>query len=635
MNICVLNKNETMLYAAEELQKYLMMMDETLTDEVEIVLSVKKYENIDPMVEDIIEIDIEKMKGTISGSNERSVLMGVYNFLKSAGCLWVRPGKLGERIPKKKMTDHSCKFYKKADSAFRGECIEGAPGLENIIETVEFLPKINANLFMMEYIVPYNYISRWYKHPSNPYKEDEEVTFEDARELVYQMEMAIKKCGLQLHSLGHGYIFEPYGLTYRTREDTYCPDEEAQGVLAQIGGKRFLFKDAPNQTQFCMSNETARKKIVDYLVGYIENKPYIDFLHVWLSDSRNNHCECEECSKKIPTDFYVMMLNELDAVLTEKGIDTKLVFIMYTDTYWAPETVSLNNPGRFIMTTATTGRDRSKPYLPDRYDEELPAYQRNGNLFDVTMPICLSFADSWKNVFGGKKFLFEYHFWMDHYTDPGYMHFAKNIYDDVRSLSDIGFDGIMDDKTQRSYFPTGLPMAVYGETLFERELDLEAYTKLYFEKAFGADGEAARAYLEKVSAIFNPDELRVSDDIVVVDTGTGAIEKKMGFVNNPATAARLAGLEEHLATFTDTIKRNLTAEDPCVRESWRILLLHQDYCRHTARILLAMAENDKDNAVLAVDEMNEWLARHEDEFQPYLDLELCNVRNNRLMKKMQ
>ncbi len=59
-----------MLYAAEELQKYLLMMDESLSDEVGIVLSIKEYEGIDPMVEDIIEIDIEKMKGTIAGSNE-------------------------------------------------------------------------------------------------------------------------------------------------------------------------------------------------------------------------------------------------------------------------------------------------------------------------------------------------------------------------------------------------------------------------------------------------------------------------------------------------------------------------------------------------------------------------------------
>lgn len=632
MNICVSEKTETLLYAAEELQKYLLMMDEALSDEVGIVLSVKEYENIDPMVEDIVEIDIEKMKGTIAGSNGRSVLMGVYTFLKSAGCLWVRPGKLGEYIPKKPMADHSCKFYKKADCDFRGECIEGAPSLENIIETVEFLPKINANLFMMEYIIPYTYFSRWYKHVDNPYKEDEGVTFEDAGEIVHKIEMAVKKCGLQLHSLGHGYTFEPYGLPYRTRQDVYEPSEEALSVMAQIGGKRFLFKNAPNQTQFCMSNETARQKMVDFLVGYLQKKPYIDFLHVWLSDSRNNHCECDNCQKKTPSDFYVMLLNELDQALTEKGVRTKIVFIMYTDTYWAPETVRFNNPDRFIMTTATTGRDRSKPYLTERHDGPLPEYQRNQNTFTVTMPLSLSFTDSWKPVFDGKRFLFEYHFWLDHYVDPGYMHFAKNIYHDARSIADTGFHGIMDDKTQRCYFPTGLPMAVYGETLFERELDLDEYTDRYFEKCFGKDAEKARAYLEEISAIFGPDQLRVSDDVVVVDTGTGGGLKQQGYIGNPETVERISKIFGCLEGFRPVIEADRSYETECVRESWRILRLHQEYCRLYAEVFIALGKADREDAVAKVAAMKDWLARNEDAYQPYLDLPLCVMKLERLLK---
>ncbi len=632
MNICVSKKTETLLYAAEELNKYLLMMDDTLSDEVGIVLSVKDYDGIDPMVDDIIEIDIEKMKGTICGSNDRSVLMGVYNFLKSAGCLWVRPGKKGEFIPQKAMKDHSFRYYKKADCAFRGECIEGAPCLQNIIDTVEFLPKINANLFMMEYIIPYNYFSRWYKHTGNPYKEDEGVSFEDAAELVYQVEMAVKKCGLQLHSLGHGYIFEPYGLTYRTRDVKYEPSEEALSVMAEIGGRRFLFKDAPNQTQFCMSNATARQKIVDFLVGYLEKKPYIDFLHVWLSDSRNNHCECADCRKKIPTDFYLMMLNDLDAALTAKGVDTKIVFIMYTDTYWAPETVKFNNPHRFIMCTATTGRDRSKPYLSERYERDLPTYKRNENTFTVTMPLSLSFADSWEPVFGGKKFLFEYHFFMDHYTDPGYMHFAKNIHADARSIGEIGFDGIMDDKTQRSYFPTGLPMAVYGETLFDYDLDFESYARDYFAKGYGEDGQKAKVYLEEISRIFAPDKLRVSDDIVVLDTGTGGSLKQQGFINNPETVERISGLYACLDAFAPIIAKDRSAESDCVQESWRILALHQDYCRLYADVLIALGEGDKALAAEKVGDMKGWLARNEDAFQPYLDLALVVQKMDRLLK---
>ena len=45
----------------------------------------------------------------------------------------------------------------------------------------------------------------------------------------------------------------------------------------------------------------------------------IDFLHLWLGDSNKNHCECEECRKRIPSDFYVMFLNELWDEMKKRG----------------------------------------------------------------------------------------------------------------------------------------------------------------------------------------------------------------------------------------------------------------------------------------------------------------------------
>ncbi len=327
-----------------------------------------------------------------------------------------------------------------------------------------------------------------------------------------------------------------------------------------------------------------------------------------------------------------MLLNELDATLTEKGIDTKIVFIMYTDTYWAPETVRFNHPERFIMTTATTGRDRSLPYLTDRHDGPLPEYRRNRNTFTVTMPLSLSFTDSWKPVFDGKRFLFEYHFWLDHYVDPGYMHFTKNIYNDARSIADAGFHGIMDDKTQRSYFPTGLPMAIYGETLFDRELDLEEYTARYFEKCFGKDAKKARAYLEEISAIFDPDKLRVSDDVVVVDTGTGGGLKQQGFIGNPDTVERISKIYDCLEEFHPIIENDRAEEAECVQESWRILNLHQEYCRMYAEVFIALGKADKSLATEKVDVLKDWLGKNEDKFQPYLDLVLFIQKLDRMVK---
>ena len=45
----------------------------------------------DPYVDDVIDIDITGLTGYIAGSNIRSILLGVYRFLNSAGARWVRP----------------------------------------------------------------------------------------------------------------------------------------------------------------------------------------------------------------------------------------------------------------------------------------------------------------------------------------------------------------------------------------------------------------------------------------------------------------------------------------------------------------------------------------------------------------
>ena len=108
MKIHILNGNDTLKYAAQELKKYIGMMcgaeAEISSEEGELKLgllselSLSEEGVIDPMLDDVIDAEVKGLSGHIAGSNTRSVLMGVYNYLKSAGCAWVRPGKDGEYI---------------------------------------------------------------------------------------------------------------------------------------------------------------------------------------------------------------------------------------------------------------------------------------------------------------------------------------------------------------------------------------------------------------------------------------------------------------------------------------------------------------------------------------------------------
>lgn len=644
MKIHLLSKDETIQYAGEELKKYLEQMDPRISAVIDFedaedgirlgLLSQLRLDAADvedPMIDDVIDVSVADMQGYIGGSNGRSVLMGVYDYLKSAGCQWLRPGEKGEYIPQKDMANHRFSFRKKADFAFRGQCIEGAVSFENIRDTILFLPKIHMNLFMLEQVVPYNYISRWYKHSASTTKKDEQVSFEEISAFIPLLEKEIKKCGLQYHALGHGYLLEPYGIHYKTWADTYVLTEEAKEDVALVNGKRELYQGSPNFTQLCFSKDKARKGLVNFLVEYVEKKP-IDFLHVWLSDAANNQCECENCQKKIPTDFYVQMLNELDAELTKRNRDTKIVFIMYVDTFWAPEVEKLNNPSRFIMTLAPA-RDYSIPYSMARYQGELPPYRRNQFNLSADFSMNLAFMDRWKPAFDGKRFLFEYRFYTDHYFDPGYMQIARESMQDISSLPESEFQGIMNDQTQRSYFPTGLPIAVTGEGLFDKNMDFDAFCHDYMQAAFGEDAPLATAYLEQITETFAPSTLRLKDTVVSQDTNTGECTVTGGIKNNADAAKRLEAVRNITGSFAQVVEKNLSVQNPCHRDSWNMLKYHLEYCNRLADIYIALGYGDIEKAKTLLAETMDYLSHIEDEIQPYFDMVLFKQRIGQVINK--
>ena len=646
MKIFIVKEHETLRYAAEELLKYLTMMESEITGDIcvgstgadGIALGLLEDFGLnaddvrDPMIDDVIDLRIKDLHGYIAGSNERSVLMGVYNFLKSAGCRWVRPGKNGEYIPTRKISAHSFTYRKKADYPFRGECSEGAISFEHVRDTVLWLPKVNMNLFMIQHIYPYNQMNRWYKHLENTRMPHEDLSYEACIKYVEKLKKIVKKCGLQLHFLGHDPLNEAIGIRYWKPGDTYNIPEKTKKAFALINGKREMFAHSPVFTQLCMSQEWIRNAVVDWLVDYLKQNPEVDFLHFWLADHSNNQCECEECVKKTPSDWYVMMLNALDERLTAEGNSAKIVFIMYVDTLWPPIEEKLHNPSRFVLVTAC-GPVMNKPF-GERYNGGVPPWVRNKFALPARgLPMVRVFSDAWKSAFDGPRFIFDYVFYTFHYSDPGYMNLTRQLAASVKNFGETGFLGVMSCQTQRAFFPSGLPMSLMGEFLFDTSHDTQCLMECYMKDAFGKDYQLATEYLEEISKIFEASLSFDDSDVTFVNDGKTQTKKTgtKSIIGNTKGGDLVATVPDIVDAFSPMIERNLSIANDCRRESWKILAFHREYCKWLSKIYFALSRNNIEQANAYLDELMDYLSQIEPEIHPYFDLVIFKMKMEQMI----
>ncbi|MBE6630352.1 MAG: DUF4838 domain-containing protein [Ruminococcaceae bacterium] len=643
MRILAKNSSACRQYAAEELQKYIRKISNCdLLPEIEYVeelpteipedaivlgllseLTLDESDLFDPFMEDILDVRVENARGIIAGSNERSILAAVYQYCKSAGCRFLRPGTDGEYIPYCDLTSHKCHYRKKADHPFRGECCEGAISYEHMRDTVYWMPKVGMNMYMIEGLVPYSYMNRWYAHKANRALTGKDIEYDALEPLIDQLEEDIVKTGIQLHTIGHGWMFENLGIHHelyaREQEIFDALPEEKKNYIAMVNGKRDIFAKSTFFTHFCYSNPDARKSLVDFCVDYVTKKPWVDYLHVWLADYINNNCECENCVKMHPSDWYVTLLNEIDAALEAINAKTRLVFIMYNDTVRPPEKCKLNNPERFVL-LAAIGQHYETGYLNEAYTGEIPPYVRNQNVTPQNA-LRLHWHREWKKLCGGvPSIIFEYRFYTDQYCDPGHMRIARETHRDMKGLENVSFQGCMSDQTHRMYLPTSLPMLLMGETLFDKNLDFEAYVCDYFTAAFGEDGARVREYLEKVSQYFCPANLRGSAKNAVEDTGINSRENKAPIHNNPYVAEQLAKLPALLEEFAPVIRHGMSDTDPARRQSFVYLHYHAEICRHLAKIYHLAALGQLEEAQAALDPLERYLSGIEPQVHEAFDL---------------
>ena len=627
-------------YAAEELRKYLrMMMPEC--GNIEIVYNPEAKDGFrlglmqdfgldvsdaeEPELDDILYIDTDENGGIIAGDNPRSVLLSVYEYLRQNGCRWLMPGVDGEFIPMQDIKP--VKYRHKPSCRYRGQCNEGAEYQSDMYDVIEFTPKVGMNVFMMEFFIP-GYYRHYYNHTYNEMnRTPEPISNEQMLQWKRACEAELSKRGLMFHDIGHGWTCQPFGINTSMRggnedENNATLTEKQRSFLPLINGERKLFRGVPNWTQFCMSNDEGRRTVAKYVAEYAENHTNSDYIHVWLGDLHNNHCECEGCRKKTPSDWYVILLNEIDEELTKKNLNTRIVYIAYTETMWAPEVEKLKNPSRFALLFAPISREYSHPLSVSGNEVKITPYVRNNNKLPNNFEELFAHFSNWTKDWNGANLAYEYHFYIRQVNDVGGISHARVVNEDVKFYKSHKINGVIQDGSQRSFFPTGFAFYTYARTLFNVELSLDEIAEEYFSCAFGEDWRKFYDYLEKLGEAFGFDYL----------SGDRNRKKNISDLYDPSWVPSLKKVYGIVKEGRKLIEEHYNSEYRVRTVSVRLLEFHALYSEMLADALIEKAVGNDEAAAQLLRKMRDVVGKYELQFERYYDQYMMFYRLNGIEK---
>ena len=595
MTITFTTKNieKTLSFAGDELCRYLQLM---LPDESAFSVSLAVEPRDD---NDAFRIDMTQSGGSITGSNARSVLLGVYDYLHHLGCRFLTPVKETEVIPRITTEKLPAHYEKHASFKHRGICIEGANSVENILDFIDWLPKVGYNSFFLQFKVPYIFLSRWYHHDENPLKDAEPYTIADAIVHMTQLEQEISKRSLLLHKFGHGWTGEVLGSdtvgSWNAVKTQVSP--EHLSMAAQVDGKRGFYMGIPANTNLCFSNPETTDRFADLVLSYARKNPSVDYLHIWLADEYNNICECEDCCKTTISDQYVALLNEIDRRLTEEGLPTRLVFLLYQELLWPAVRERLRNPNRFVLMFAPISRTFERSYDLGDVSDSIPDFVRNQIVLPTKLSENLAFLKAWQTQFSGEGFVYDYPLGRAHYGDFGYVHISRIIGQDIKKLRQMGLDGYISCQELRASSPNMLPNYVMGNLLFQEDANVEVVIQEYFDAAYPEQPELAKYYLEQLSRLSSCDYLNGKGPRV-----------------NPDMAQQMAAIAELCRTMQHTLQNMPDTSH------WQALEHHNGYILRLSQAMESLAAGKPELAASLHQQMRMYICQTEPDFQSWLDV---------------
>ena len=542
----------------------------------------------------------------IAGANPRSVLIGAYQYLRELGAEWLWPGGDGELLPQ--IDDIPLQGFEMSQVAanrHRGVCIEGAPALEHVTDMVEWLPRVGLNSYFLQFQVASYFWRQWYEHHLNPTWEDvRELTEEECRDLDQVVIGEVRKRGLILHQVGHGWTAAALNLPTNGWVEYHeeLPDSE-RALLAEVNGERRIWGNIPINTELCYSNPEARRRIVKTVLDYAQAHPEVDLLHFWLSDAPNNYCECGQCRQMSPSDWYVMLLNEISPRLKQVAPDMKLVFLAYHDTLWPPEQLELDlSHDNLVYMFAPISRCYAHHLADPECGEAQPLPRPECN--KVVMPrdnqANAQLLQLWDGLRPEDSFAFDYHFMWAWREDRMTVRLAEITPLDIADYAERGVGGLMNCCAQRIFYPNGWPYYLVARTLWGESGGLEQKAQ-YFTGAYGQAAATAEGFLAGLAEVTGSPIHGQS----WWEAADGERARKVLNWLGEQTASLQAGAQQ--------------ATDATRQRSWRLLLHYHRLVTSLWQALAARLSGENERALDLLQQTEAFLQETEPETAPALD----------------
>ncbi len=618
IKICRVGMNETVAFALDELRRYLYLIDKTIdvepfyydeyrasnTDAIWLVADPSLAPEVeDPSIDDAFRISVKDNGGIIAGTNPMSVLIAVYSLLKKLGCTWIRPGRDGEIIEEKVLEPLNFEYEEKADYRFRGINLDCKASTQTAIDMIDWMPKEGMNNYFVESMNPEKYFKGFCR-----YKDLELADWQAAFNMVA---LEAKKRGLKRHAVGHGWHMSAIGHNDQTSVASLSAKdftEEQLSYLAMMNGKRDLYLGHNLfGTHLCYSKDFLRERMLNAIVDYLKENKGVDYLHFWLADGCNNHCECEDCQKHRPADWYVMMLNDLDRKLKAEGITSRIVCLIYVDLLWEPLEFSVENPDRFILMFAPITRTYDTSYSDfDTTGVEKTPYVRNKLIWPRSAAENVVYLRDWQEKqLKGDSFLFDYHLMWNQYKEPGYRNLSRVIYEDMFNLKNLGLGGSVSCEVYNCQIPHDFPHRIMARTLWNRNVDYYKEEKECFKETYGEDFELAFDYLDRVSNTFSLIYRYYTE-------GEKTRDEQKAFADN---------VEKLVCDFKPVIDKNILKSLPTAQHiSWELLSYHADYILAYAKAYCAKYQGDVEASDKYIEEFNAICDTIHEHFEEYFSI---------------